>query len=182
MKIHWCCGDIYLKGYMNLDNRGTIVEGFKKLDNPNLTTMGRYYKFPFGSERREYLVDKIADITDVWPFKTRVIDEVVIIGAIEHFDHMQVNHIVWETSRVLKLGGKLIVNFPDIPGTVLSYQRDPDMMMRLIYGTHKDEFSIHKWGYTFDTFRELCGALFNCQEKQYVKTDYPMIGVEAIKV
>lgn len=181
-RLHLCCGDIYLQGYTNIDIKGIIWKG-KPEENPNLTTIYDYYKDRKIGERREILVDKNMNLTTKWEIIDNSIDEILIICAIEHFTLQEAQFIINECKRVLKSGGKLIIDFPDVAKTVRNYIKiDPEYCMRLLYCSYKDIYSIHKWGYTFNYFLELLGDGWDkIKRKNVIKHDYPMIGVIAIK-
>ena len=60
-------------------------------------------------------------------------------------------------------------------------------MIRLIYCNHKDEQSIHHWGYTRRTFVDLLNPnkeklQFKFKWRDIVNHEYPMIGCEATKL
>lgn len=186
LKLHICCGSIYLIGYDNLDIQGEIVT--KDKDNLNQTTLFKYYKREFRTDsskriRPTYLIDKQMDPLKKWPYENNSIDEVVIISAIEHFYKKEAAFILREISRVLKIGGKLIIDFPNLALDIERYyEKNPEFLMELIYCNHKDQYSIHKWGYTFKSFKKLAGKCFKCQEKTFVKHSYPMTAVLATKI
>ena len=188
MKLHWCCGDIYLDGYINMDVVG--IERDKALyPDINDTTLEHYYKRPFNEEfskreRKGFVVDRIENILRPWPFGFEEVDEIVMISCIEHFSKFDALIILSEVKRVLKRGGRFIVDFPDIRKNIgLYYNIDPDFMMELIYCNGKDARSVHKWGYTAKSFTALWEiGKFVVGEKRIVKHDYPMIGMEVTKL
>lgn len=186
LNVHWCCGDVYLDGYINLDISGTLISDVSV--NPNKTTLDNYYAHPFDinfarRERRIFIVDCIANIMERWPFENETVSKIVMISCWEHFTKEQVQHILCEIKRVLKVGGKLIVDFPDLKKDLELYlEADPEYCMELIYCNWKNEFSCHKWGYTARSFAMLWDDRFLVQKKTYVQHDYPMIGMEVEKV
>lgn len=186
MKLHWCCGDVYLDGYLNLDIKGVLADIVG--ENANRTTLDNYYAYPFDTTfskrgRRLFIVDRIASILDRWGFKDGSIDEVVMISCWEHFTKEQIKHIVSEIKRVLTVGGRLIVDFPDLKKDIQLYlDSDPEYCMELIYCNWKNEFSCHKWGYTPKSFAALWDDRFIVREETVVDHDYPMIGMIVEKV
>jgi SAM-dependent methyltransferase len=187
MKLHWCCGDVYLDGYLNLDIKGVLAHTLKLRENPNRTTLENYYKRPFSNnfeerQRGDFIVDKQLDILQPWPFEDDSINKIVMISCWEHFFSWQIPFIVREVERVLKKDGRLIVDFPDIKKDIeLYYDSNPEYLMELIYCNGKDDLSVHKWGYTAKSFAALWGEDFIVHEKTIVQHDYPMIGMEVIK-
>ena len=187
MKLHWCCGDVYLKGYINLDIVGILREQSLNAD-VNDTTLDNYYARPFDKkfekrDRQVFIVDQLANILEPWPFAFESIDEIVMISCWEHFFKHEVLVIKREIERVLKPGGRLIVDFPDLLRDIgIYYFSDPEFMMELIYCNGKDERSIHKWGYTPATFRAMWDLeKFEVTNRTIVQHDYPMIGMEVKK-
>jgi len=181
MKLHVCCGDVYLKDYINIDIDGTYPTGDY---NPNLTTIDEYYKQKFDKNirQRPIIVDKKMDITQPWDFEDNSVNEILMICSIEHFTPEQARHIFKEVYRVLIPGGIFAFDFPDLKRTVLDFEDDPELMMRLIYCTYKNEHSIHKYGYTRSLIMKFLGDkwqrfIFG----DVVKHDFPTQGVTAIK-
>lgn len=198
MKVHFCCGDIYLKGYINIDIHGyvlsktgtTAMSDLNKFDildlskgNPNETTLDKYFKYPFGTPPRPFVVDKVANILNRWPFEDKSLDEVVMVSCIEHFHPKEeLPHILKEINRTVKVGGRLIVDWPNIIEQVIKYNEvDPEFMMELIYCNHKNKYSIHHWGFTDKTFPNYLGKNWSYEFGEVVKHDYPMQGCIAKK-
>ena len=179
--LHFCCGDVYLEGYTNIDGKGKLVSDVK--DNPNITTLEKYYKYPFGTEPKEVIADKIMNLTedDGWKdFKTNSIDTIVMLCAIEHFTKGEAENIIGQFHRMLKPDGKLIIDFPDINQIIKKYKGDPEFMIRLIYGSQKNEYAFHKWGWTKETFAKLLSNYWKTIKwKTVVPHDYPEVEVVA---
>jgi hypothetical protein len=159
MKLHLCCGTVYLDGYLNLDIYGALAKDIP--DNPNKTTIDKYFKDPFEPDptkrkKKVFIIDQHFDILGIWPFDGNTVEEIVMVSAIEHFEHRdEVPYIISEAHRVLKFGGIFKFDFPNIYQQVLEYYRsNPEFMMELIYCNHKDKYSVHKWGYTPDTLHK----------------------------
>lgn len=186
MKLHWCCGSTYLDGYTNLDIKGVLASSLP--ENPNKTTLDKYYTKPYSTvfsqrERSEFIVDQIENILNTWPFDNGSISEIVMISCWEHFSRKEISFIISEICRTLKVGGKLIVDFPDIKqDMLLYYESNPDYFMELVYCNGKDNLSFHKWGYTPQTFMKLWPFNYKIIQKTYVQHDYPMIGMEVEKL
>jgi len=181
-KIHLGCGTVYLEGYENLDIGGKFVDEVES--NPNLTTLDKYFKYPLGSPRREIIKDGHLNFLVPWEgYEDNSVDEIAAISVIEHFTKKEAQFIVSEIKRVLKPSGKLIMDFPDIKQQVLSFiDVDPEWCYELIFCNHKNKYSVHKWGYTFETFKELLGDGWkSIIKKRIVWHEYPMIGIEAQK-
>lgn len=181
MRLHLCCGTVYLWEYLNVDIQGTIIDEVQ----PDVTTFDHYYKYPLENEpktdRGKFIVDSKQDLLKSWPWGSDSIEKVVMIQAIEHFVPDEAEFIISEVHRVLRPRGIFYFDFPDIVKTVFEYAASNfKMMSRLIYCNHLDTYSIHKCAYNERAFSEL---LFNNSRewakvtyKEIVKHDYPVIG------
>jgi SAM-dependent methyltransferase len=192
MKVHWCCGDIYLKDYINIDAYGEYADtiSYTLLDG-NETTLDKYFKYPFIEDtlqrrlnRRPVIVDRIANILGPWTFEDDSLDEIVMISCFEHFWPKDALRILEEAKRTLKKNGRLIIDFPDIKKQVdMYYDTNPEYCMELIYCNHKNEFSIHHWGYTKESFARLFDKeKFAIEYRTIVEHSYPMIGAVVTKL
>lgn len=176
MKIHLACGDVYLKDYINIDICGDLVSG----DNPNETTFDNYYTGKVHDCKRN-IVDRIVKLPEELDYKN--VEEYLMISAFEHFSLSDAVILIDKIYNSLIVGGKFRFDFPDIEMTVWKYSSDPEYMMRLIYGSGKNEFSFHKNGYTIDTIRGLLNKhlWLNIEIGDIIKHDYPMLGITATK-
>ena len=192
MKIHWCCGDIYLDGYINIDANGEYSDlvSEKKL-NMNVTNLGKYFKYPFiedkeirQANRRPIIVDEMKNILEPWDFENKSLDEIVMISCLEHFWYRDALMIIEEVKRTLKKGGKWIVDFPDLKKQMdMYYGVNDEFLIELIYCNHKNQFSIHHWGYTEKSFAKLFNPLeYKVEYKTIVEHAYPMIGAIVTKL
>ncbi len=189
MKLHLCCGDIYLDGYTNIDVDGIIYEP-ELMSNPNETDLEHYFKYPFIEDpverqknKRPFLLDRKMNILEAWPFEDDSIEEIVMISCIEHFNpKTELPHIIKEINRVMKAGGQLKTDWPDLKAQMeMYYESDPDFCMELIYCNHKNQYSIHHWGFTPKTFPKYLGENWSYEFREVVKHDYPMQGCIATK-
>lgn len=189
MKLHLCCGDIYLDGYINCDLDGIIYEPELMSIESNITTLDKYYKYPFIEDeklrqknRRDIIIDRRVNLLEKWPFDNNSVEEIVLINAIEHFTKQDFKHIRQEIERVSQLGCKILLSFPNILDTVVKYYHDNfDHCMDLIYCNWKNQYSVHKTGYC----PELIAFLFNNWSFQIVNIinhDYPNYQMEGTKL
>lgn len=180
MKIHLCCGDIYLKDYVNIDTYGDLVEVCP--DNPNVTTLDKYYRKEIYSFQRP-IVDRLMKLPDGWDYPDESIDEVLMICAIEHLSKIDAEKLRDKIYPSLKKGGKWIFDFPDLQKTFEENRSNHEKFIRLTYGSGKNDFAFHRWGYTSSTIREFLNV-HHWQSIKFgdiVKHQYPMIGITAEK-
>lgn len=189
MKLHLCCGTVYLENYLNVDVQG-YIRGENLEVQINETSFKNYYKFPLRNEpltqRGNFVIDQRVNILIPFPWYQESIDEVVMIQSLEHFLPFEVEFIIGEIHRILKPEGFFIFDFPDIVKTVEIYgKKDFKKMNRLIYCNHKDKYSIHKSAYNEELFKQTLlenDRRWNSIEfKEVVEHEYPVIGGRAIK-
>ena len=130
MKIHLACGKHILDGYTNCD-------------------LERHPKAP-----RE--PDLLCDVSCV-PLPDGQADEVLSVHILEHFYEWEVPVVLAEWARLLKSGGKLIIEMPDVykaAQNLLNSSSD-QMAMWPLYGdnTLMNPLMCHKWGWTYKTLR-----------------------------
>lgn len=186
-RLHLCCGSIYLAGYINCDINGKSTDDLDVRDN--LTTLDNYFKDPWEPDvtkrkRKEFIIDHKMNILEKWCFEDNSIDEMVMVSAFEHFEHLtEIPHIVSEAFRVLKKGGIWKFDVPHIKEQVEKYYYDnPEFLMELIYCNHKNDHSKHCWGYTPKTINNyLKNDNWDIVCRNVVEHDYPMQGFWATK-
>jgi len=92
MKLHLGCGAKYFKGYINVD--GYDYEG-----QDTSRTDSKY-------DIKAYLQEL--------PFKNNSIEEILLVHVIEHFCRWKTIDLIKDFKRILKIGGRLIVEMPDL--------------------------------------------------------------------
>ena len=110
-----------------------------------------------------------------------------MVSAIEYFSLPEARNILENFYRMLKQGGQLRFDFPDIKKTLSQITKNNrqvqniNWVIRLIYGSRKNEYSFHKYGYTEETIAdELQKAGFSISNLKFgsiVNHLFPMIGV-----
>ena len=97
-QIHLGCGDIYLEKYVNYDVCGKFVNEVSEEElEQNKTTLTKYFKYPFGSPRREVIYDKKMNLLEFpWDIKDNSIDKTVMISCFEHFTEKEALCVVNE--------------------------------------------------------------------------------------
>lgn len=132
-KLNLGCGDKILPGYVNVD----VVEN-----------------------RRGFKPDVICDLHQLTPFEDNSVDEILSVHVVEHFWRWEVLDVLREWVRVLKPGGVMIVECPNLLSAARELLKNPDMAagpgsegqrtMWVFYGDPgwKDPYMVHRWGYT----------------------------------
>jgi hypothetical protein len=140
MRLNLGCGDKILPGYVNVD----VVEA-----------------------RAGMKPDVVCDLHDLAPFDEDSADEILSVHVVEHFWRWEVRDVLREWVRVLKPGGKMIVECPNILSACQTFLQDPRRFSRedqdgqrtmwVFYGDPKwkDPLMIHRWGYTPESLAAL---------------------------
>jgi predicted SAM-dependent methyltransferase len=175
MKVHLACGDVYLTGYVNIDQYGTIAK------NPSPRTLDTYYQDRRTGDTQEIIVDKLLRLPAGLSFSDNTVDEFVMISAFEHLEKNDALVLLSKVYRALKVGGQFKFDFPDLKSTILQYEDEE--MVRLVYGSHKNDGGYHRWGYTENTIKEYLSQdpWTSIEFKDIVQHEYPMTGVIATK-
>ncbi len=145
IRLNLGCGDKILKGYVNVD----LVD-----------------------ERAGHRPDVTCDIRNLQVFEDNYADEVMTVHVIEHFYYWEAKEVLKEWVRVLKPGGKMIIECPNLlsaceevlrnPKTAVGPGKSGQRTMWVFYGdpAWKDPLMCHKWLYTPHSLAELmsvCG-------------------------
>lgn len=171
VKLNLGCGDKILPGYINVD----LVD-----------------------ERAGNQPDVRCDIRDLDVFDEDYADEVLTVHVIEHFYYWEAQSVLEEWVRVLKPGGKMIIECPNLLSACEEILKDPinttgpgsegQRSMWVLYGdpAWKDPLMCHKWLYTPDSLRKLmesCGLESVHQEPAQFKLREPrdmrMVGIKS---
>ena len=136
MKLNLGCGDKILEGYVNVD----VAES-------------RVGKRP----------DVLCDLHQLTPFETNVADEILSVHVVEHFWRWKVVAVLREWVRVLKPGGRMVLECPNLKSACEAFLANPELhagpgiegqrTMWVFYGdpTWTDPLMVHRWGYTPQT-------------------------------
>ena len=99
-KLNLGCGDKILPGYINVD----VVES-----------------------RGGFRTDVVCDLHRLTPFEDDSIDEILSVHVIEHFWRWEVLSVLTEWVRVLKPGGRMVLECPNLRSACEEFLRDPDL-------------------------------------------------------
>jgi len=164
LKLHVGCGTVYLDGYVNLD---VEVPGYSFLaaERPDLmernrTSVDRYYKKEESRETLEHgvreaqfcVVDRYADLRAL-PYERDSVDEIRSVQSLEHLDMKEGPRVLRHWRDLLRPGGVLHVDVPDLEETARQLLAQPDepskeWYYRLVYGSQKNAFAFHKNGFS----------------------------------
>ena len=140
VKLNLGCGDKILPGFINID-----------------TAPARAGKRP----------DIIADIRNLKNLKSSIADEILAVHVIEHFYYWEVIPLLQGWKRLLKPGGKLILECPNLLSACIEIVNNPELRskpgregqlsMWPLYGdpAWEDPLMIHKWAYTPQSLMEV---------------------------
>lgn len=161
IRLNLGCGDKILDGYINVD----VVES-------------RSGKKP----------DLLCDLHLLKPFADNSVDEILSVHVVEHFWRWEVLDILKEWVRVLKPGGKMILECPNLKSACEEFLKNPDAAafggpegqrsMWVFYGDPRwrDPYMVHRWGYTPESLAKLmleAGLVYARQEPAQYKLREP---------
>ncbi len=133
VRLNLGCGDKLLKGYTNVD---------------------------VAPSRRGLRPDVLCDLHDLSCFPDGYADEILSVHVVEHFWRWEVSDILREWVRVLKPGGRMIIECPNLVSACEALMADPEAgsegdargqrTMWVLYGDPgwRDPLMTHRWGYT----------------------------------
>jgi len=152
LRLHLGNGTVYLAGWLNVDITGLLAKDNPELVEQNKTTIEKYYKYPFGKNKGNNVTDVIMDVRKL-DFKDETVDEILNVNLIDHMKKEEFILVLTEWKRVLKPGGKLIIDVDDRQKqaeilTGAKTAAEIEWALRLIYCDHAREGRTHWWGYT----------------------------------
>lgn len=199
MKVHVGCGNVYLDGYCNVDLE---IPGYTFLSSErpdlveqNRTTVERYYKTEYSLEEFKKpkallcVVDRYGSMLDLDRlFPADSVEEVRAVQCLEHLTREEAKQALAVFHRVLKPGGLVHIDVPDFEETVRQLLAQPDeeakdYYYRLVFGSQKNEWSLHKDGHSFPRLKRMLeGAGFHdVVERPNEIHMYPAVIAEARK-
>lgn len=160
-RLNLGCGDKILPGYINVD----VVEN-------------RAGKKP----------DVVCDLRKLEPFADNSVDEILAVHVVEHFWRWEVLAVLKEWVRVLRPGGKMILECPNLITACQEFLKNPELAatggpagqrsMWVFYGDPRwqDPYMVHRWGYTPHSLAKLmeeAGLIHARQEPAQFKLREP---------
>ena len=143
LRLNLGCGDKLLPGYVNVD----IAES-----------------------RRGVRPDVLCDLRRLSAFETDSADEILSVHVVEHFWRWEVANILREWLRVLRPGGTMVLECPNLASACQAFLANPEAgakpgpegqrTMWVFYGDPKwrDPLMVHRWGYTPASLAALIAA------------------------
>ena len=140
LRLNLGCGDKLLPGYVNVDIAGS---------------------------RRGAKPDVLCDLRRLSTFETDSADEILSVHVVEHFWRWEIDAILKEWCRVLKPGGTMILECPNLTTACEELLKDParhagsgpegQRTMWVLYGDPRwqDELICHRWAYTPESLSEV---------------------------
>lgn len=138
VKLNLGCGDKILPGYLNVD---------------------------VASSRNGAQPDVLCDLHDLSVFASGSADEILSVHVVEHFWRWEVDAILAEWVRVLKRGGRMVIECPNLAAACEALLANPDVgpgpegnrSLWVLYGdpAWQDPLMCHRWGYTPQTLAAL---------------------------
>lgn len=188
MKLHLGAGTIYLENYLNVDAKADYyaLSAPKEIFDMNKTTFENYYKYDFCKGSGKCVVDYESCIENL-PFGDETADEIVMLHVLEHFQKYKYKLVLKEIYRLLKYNGAFIIAVPDLKETCrlmtnAKTKEEEDWCTRLIYGTQRNQFSHHYFGFTEESLKELLVEFgFDRFENLPNINFYPAIHLKAYK-
>jgi SAM-dependent methyltransferase len=142
MKLNLCCGDDVRDGYINIDVRKT---------KPNVL-----------------IIDLEKELLK--PFPNNSVDEVIAKDCVEHISWRRVEDLLKDIHRVLKCGGRVYIQVPDLEAIAKKVIFNPDFcfgdlcgwraISYWVYGSGDyGEPSFHKAGFTIESLKRLLESI-----------------------
>jgi len=158
-KLHFGCGDIYLRGYTNLDVYGELSDTLsEKALLEHSTTICEYYRKAgsWGSlpERASVIVDERMRMQSVeYEYPHGSVDKIIAVQSMEYLDPIDFITTLDGCLQALRKPGVLIVSVPDMDGT-LDLLEDPEKVAfaaRHLRGAERDKWSFRRSWWTYET-------------------------------
>ena len=110
-------------------------------------------------------VDIVVDMEKPLPFQNEEFDEVLMKDSMEHVSWRNIEQLINEVHRILKKGGKLIIQCPDLEEIAKQVILNPDFKFNelegykaisfWVYGEQNYPENTHKSGFTKPALRKL---------------------------
>jgi len=94
--------------------------------------------------------DLVHDLRLPLPYDNDSVTEILAQDILEHFTKEEVNFVIGEIARVLKINGVLTIRVPNVDDILTRFQNDPEVHNQFLYGTTAETgyFGAHKVGFS----------------------------------
>jgi len=135
--------------------------------------------------RRTRATDMVCDIRKL-PYPSNSVEIIESYHVIEHVSHAQVPKMLREWFRVLKHGGKLIIECPDFDRAAKEYLEGNEQRIYNIFGLQRFPGDIHLFGYNpsrISTILSNAGftGIRQAEPIDYHKEEEPCMRIECVK-
>ncbi len=133
VKLHLGCGKTHIPGYIHID----------EVDFPH--------------------IDFKRDISDLSIFGDCSVDLIYACHVLEHFKRKEIDNVLNEWYRVLKVGGMIRLSVPDFEAIITIYKKyeDMELIMGMLYGGQNFETNFHYSAFDFKYLsKKLTNACF----------------------
>jgi predicted SAM-dependent methyltransferase len=135
--------------------------------------------------RKTNATDLVLDIKKL-PYPDNSVVRIETYHVIEHLSRYDLIKTLKEWHRVLKIGGQLIIEFPDFDKIVKKYLEGDEKQLDGIFGLQRFKSDYHFFGYNF---KRLKGLLEGCgfsniegkKAKDYHSIEWSCIRIECFK-
>jgi predicted SAM-dependent methyltransferase len=135
----------------------------------------------------EIVVDAMADICDL-PYEPESVEKILVVQTFEHLTRTQVDQALSCWRRILQRDGILHIDVPDIEKNIslllnADTREKREVAVRLVFGTRKDSYSYHHFGYTPEGLSRLLNEYgFLTQRTEPKQNDYPAFAIVGTKL
>lgn len=189
MNLHIGCGTVYLRDWINMDIEASgyfLADEREDLVAENMTDIEHYYKrdvqkqdFMAGKMfKRRVVCDIFGDARDL-PFFDGALDTILTVQMLEHFGKEEAIKLLRHWYMKLKSDGTLMIDVPDLSGTLRELENDMDWGLRLLYGSQKNEYAYHKYMYTKDSLTDVLKSIGfrHVAHDNFIEHTYPAFGL-----
>jgi predicted SAM-dependent methyltransferase len=126
----------------------------------NLGSGGRLPGYINVDIRREVNPDVVWDLEQTpYPWKDCSVDEILMVDTLEHLSFRKVRNAVKELYRILKPGGKIFIQVPDMEAKARAileqWMEDWWNLSFWVYGGQEYKENTHKSGFTVPSLKKL---------------------------
>lgn len=139
VRLHFGCGPVILDGYINVDGTPATNEVY------------------------------VQNITGSFPIPDNTVDEILSVHVIEHISRKDIPSMIKEWLRILKPGGKVVTEWPDMLKACREITKNPKILTskdrkdikRTLFVFFYDDIRydnpsmIHRWGYSEESLGEV---------------------------